>query len=247
MIPSMLADFEYLLVQVRKPDDPMAPHEVDCFATHLHCNADRIRTWDLLGGCPTRDDLRHCDIVLFGGSGDFSVVKGGDWLPPAMDAMRLLVEHDKPTFASCWGCQAMARALGGVVRTDHDCAEVGTHRLSLTEAGESDAVFSPLGRSFLAQMGHEDLVGTLPDDAVLLASSERTEVQAWTLPDKPIYCTQFHPELNLSQLLDRLRHYPKYIKRITGLDYDTFIEQMCTDSRQTDGLLARFASQVMGA
>ena len=71
-------------------------------------------------------------------------------------------------------------------------------------------------------------------------------MQAWTLPGKPIYCTQFHPELNLAQLLDRLRHYPKYIKRITGLDYDAFVEQMCTDSRETDGLLARFASQVMG-
>ena len=242
----MLADFEYLLIQVRNPDDPMAPHEVDCFASHLHCAPDRIRTWDLLDGSPTRDDLRHCDIVLFGGSGDYSVVDGGEWLPQAMEAMRLLCEHDKPTFASCWGCQAMARALGGSVCHSPECAEVGTHRLHLTDAGMSDPIFSPLGESFLAQMGHEDIVDPLPDDAVLLATSERTTVQAWTLPGKPIYCTQFHPELNLAQLLDRLRHYPKYIKRITGLNYDAFVEQMCTDTRETDGLLARFASQAMG-
>ena len=80
---------------------------------------------------------------------------------------------------------------------------------------------------------------------MLLASSERTEVQAWTLPGKPIYCTQFHPELNLSQLLDRLRHYPKYIKRITGLDYDTFVERMCTDARDTEDMLLRFVQHVL--
>jgi GMP synthase (glutamine-hydrolysing) len=242
----MLGDLEYLLIQVRKSDDPMATHEVDCFASHLHCTPDRIRPWDLLAGSPNRDDLRHCDIVLFGGSGDYSVVTGGEWLAPAMDAMRLLYEHDKPTFASCWGCQAMARALGGTVRHEPECAEVGTHQLHLTDAGHSDPTFAPLGDSFLAQMGHEDIVHTLPDEATLLASSKRTTVQAWTIPGKPLYCTQFHPELNLSQLLDRLRHYPKYIKRITGLDYEAFVEQLCTDSRETDGLLTRFASQVMG-
>lgn len=243
----MLADLEYLLIQVRNPDDPMAAHEVACFASHLHCTIDRIRAWDLLAGSPTNDDLRHCDIVLFGGSGDYSVVKGGDWLSPAMESMQLLVEHDKPTFASCWGCQAMARALGGTVRHAPECAEVGTHNLHLTDAGQSDPVFAPLGDAFLAQMGHEDIVETLPEGGELLASSERTTVQGWTIPGKPIYCTQFHPELNLDQLLDRLRHYPKYIKRITGLDYETFVEQMCTDTHETDGMLARFASQVMGS
>ena len=64
-------------------------------------------------------------------------------------------------------------------------------------------------------------------------------------PGEPIYCTQFHPELNLSQLLDRLRYYPKYIKKITGMDYDQFVEERCRDTDETDGLLKRFVEVVV--
>ncbi len=241
----MSTDHEYLLMQVRNQDDPMAPHEVRCFASHLDCPVERIRTWDLLGGCPSTEELRNCDAVLLGGSGDYSVVKGGDWLEPAMTAMQMLFDNDIPTFASCWGCQAMARALGGEVRTDPDSAEVGTYTLSLTDAGQADPVFSFLGDSFPAQMGHEDLVTKLPEGAICLASSERTRNQGWMIPGKPIYCTQFHPELNLSQLLDRLRYYPKYIRKITGMDYDQFVEERCRDTNETDGLLKRFVEVVV--
>ncbi|MEE2719131.1 MAG: type 1 glutamine amidotransferase, partial [Planctomycetota bacterium] len=120
----MTSTVQYLLMQVRNPGDPMAAHEVRAFAQHLGCNETQIRTWDLLRGAPGTDTLDECDIVLIGGSGDYSVVEGGAWLDPALDAMRLLHELDKPTFASCWGCQAMARAMGGTVVTDPQRAEV---------------------------------------------------------------------------------------------------------------------------
>ncbi|MEE2719016.1 MAG: type 1 glutamine amidotransferase [Planctomycetota bacterium] len=241
----MTSTVQYLLMQVRNPDDPMAEHEVRAFAHHLHCEPSDIRTWDLLGGGPDAGALDACDIVLIGGSGDYSVVTGGAWLESALDAMRLLHELDKPTFASCWGCQAMARAMGGTVVTDPDRAEVGTHRLHLTEHGRRDPVTGPLGDSFLAQMGHQDRIRTLPPGAVLLASSDLVEHQAWTFEDRRIYCTQFHPELNLELLLDRLRRYPVYVEQTTGLDYDTFVERMCTDAHDTDDLLARFVHRVL--
>ena len=238
---------QFLLMQVRNPDDPMAKHEIDSFAMHLQCDPGQIRAWNLLKGGPSRKDLRSCDIVLIGGSGDYSVVKGGTWLEPALDAMRLLHEHDKPTFASCWGCQAMARALGGTVITDTTRAEVGTHRLTPTKAGRADPITGPLGDSFLAQMGHQDLVDILPPDAVLLASTDLVKNQAWKFDGKPIYCTQFHPELNLGLLLDRLRIYPKYVQEITGLAFDDFVEQMCIDSHDTDEMLPRFVNLVTGS
>jgi GMP synthase (glutamine-hydrolysing) len=139
----------------------------------------------------------------------------------------------------------MARALGGEVQTDLDSAEVGTYTLTLTDAGRADPVFSILGDTFPAQMGHEDLVTKLPEGAVCLASSERTVNQGWTIPGKPIYCTQFHPELSLSQLLDRLRHYPKYIRKITGMEYEQFVEECCRETNETDGLLKRFVEVVV--
>ena len=83
---------------------------------------------------------RH-DAVFIGGSGDYSVTRESGWLDASLDLMRDLVRESKPTFASCWGFQAMAKAHDGKVETDLSRAEVGTHQLHLTEAGKKDSLF----------------------------------------------------------------------------------------------------------
>ena len=240
----MLESLQYLLLQVRKSGDPMASHELRCFAKHLRCPESNIRIHDLIAGQPLIEDIGAVDAVLLGGSGDFSVVTGGPWLDPALETMRYLHANSKPTFASCWGFQAFALALGGDVVTDLERAEVGSFDLQLTEAGMQDPVFSSLGQKFCAQMGHQDIVEKLPDGAICLSFSEQVANQAFVFPGKPIYGTQFHPELDLSTLLDRLRTYPAYIKSITGLDYEDFVDQKCRESHATEGLLECFARQV---
>lgn len=243
----MLHKLRYLLLQVRDPDDPMREHEVRCFAAALRCSGEQIDIFDLLGGCPTPADLGREDVVLLGGSGDYSVSQGGPWLGPVLEAMTELRDLNKPTFASCWGFQAMALALGGHVIADPKRAEVGTHDVSLTDEGRADPIFGPLaeaGPTFPAQMGHNDVVIDLPEDAVLLATTSLSN-QAFHLPGRPIYCTQFHPELNRETLLDRLRQYPKYIKRITGLTYDDFVARHVAESPHTEHLLERFVKLVM--
>ena len=245
----MYDKLRYLLLQVRNPDDPMREHEVRCFAGALRCPPSHIVVFDLLSGCPTPRDLAREDIVLLGGSGDYSVAAGGDWLEPALDAMRELYQLNKPTFASCWGFQVFARAMGGEVVTDMSRAEVGTYELYLTEAGRRDPVFGPLaeaGPTFWAQMGHKDLVVRLPDGAELLASSDLTRNQAFRFPDKHIYATQFHPELNAETLLDRLRTYPQYIEKIVGMPYEEFVRTSVRGSAHTEGLLIRFIRQMAG-
>ena len=77
--------------------------------------------------------------------------------------MESLYEHSIPTFASCWGFQALARALGGRVVTDHARAEVGVLPLDLTEAGRNGIRYSArLGPGFPVVIGHEDIVDELP-------------------------------------------------------------------------------------
>ena len=243
----MFETVRYLLLQVRDADDPMAGHEVECFARALGCGQERIREFDLIAGRPSKSQLDAVDIVLLGGSGDYCVSSGGAWLEPALDAMRQLHGSSKPTFASCWGFQAMAQALGGHVIADPSRAEVGTHDVFLTDQGRADPLFGALaeaGEHFPAQMGHEDVVDRLPDGAVLLAKT-RVSNQAFHFPGKPIYCTQFHPELDRETLLDRLRIYPTYIERITGMPYDEFVEKQTGESSHTDALLWRFVKLVM--
>ncbi|MCP3902190.1 MAG: type 1 glutamine amidotransferase [Planctomycetes bacterium] len=238
------AKVRYLLLQVRNPDDPMREHEVRCFARALRCPEPQIAVMDLLRHCPTLRELDKVDIVLLGGSGDYSVATGGPWLDLAMEAMRELADFSKPTFASCWGFQAMVRALGGVVVTDLHRAEVGTHTMHLTPEGAADPIFGPLGERFPVQIGHQDIVDRLPDGAVLLASTDRVKNQAFRLEGKPIYATQFHPELNRSCLLDRLYRYPEYVEKIAGLPLAEFIAT-CKETPETDMLLERFVELVM--
>ena len=235
----MLDNLSYLLLQVRNHDDPMRGNEVTCFARALRCHASRIQVFDLLSGAPGDRQLARVDMVLLGGSGHYSVADQGSWLDRALAVLREVYASSKPTFASCWGFQAMARAMGGRIINDVDNAELGTIQLQLTAAGRTDPLFGPLGDEFLGLAGHEDHVVELPSTAVRLATSARVANQAYCFPDRPIYCTQFHPELSREDLLARLRAYPEYVTRIAGVSLEEFA-QTCVDTLATRELLFRF-------
>ena len=234
---------KFLLLQIRNADDPMREQEVDCFSRALQCEPEQIGVFDLLSGVPSVHDLDRVDAVLLGGSGDYSVAEGGDWLPPALEAMRELYDLGKPTFASCWGFQAMAKALGGEVVTDKKHAELGSIEVWLTEAGRDDPLFAPLGNRFLAPMGHQDCVVRLPPQTVLLASSKSVQNQAFRVVGKPIYGTQFHPELNRAAFIQRVHAYPSYVESITGDPIEVFAGK-CQETPATDQLLARFMREL---
>lgn len=171
------------------------------------------------------------------------MAEGGSWFDVAMESMRELYELSKPTFASCWGFQAMARAMGGQVVTDLARAELGTLPVRLTDQGHRDPVFNRLEDPFLAPMGHQDIVDRLPDDAILLASTNRVQNQAFRFRDKPVYCTQFHPELDRTAFLERVRAYPQYIQRIAGVTLEDF-ERESQETPQAGSLLQRFLAHV---
>ena len=221
----------------------MCPQEVGCFTRALQCAPEQIRTFDLLNGRPSHRQWDAVDMVLLGGSGDYSVAQGGPWLERVLDTMRDLHARSKPTFASCWGFQAIAKALGGDIVTDLARAELGTLKLRLTEAGEHDPLFGPLGPTPLVHMGHQDIVESLPADAVLLASTDRVENQAFCFAGKPIYCTQFHPELTVLSLIKRLRAYPEYVAKIAGMPLDAFLQTLA-ETPETNALLRRFVQHV---
>ncbi|UUO08471.1 type 1 glutamine amidotransferase [Blastopirellula sp. J2-11] len=235
----------YLLVQIRNADDPIRSQEIACFAHALQCEPTQIEPFDLLAGAPSERQLAEIDMVMIGGSGHYSVAEDADWLELALAGLRRIVEIDIPLFGSCWGFQALSRALGGRVIHDLEHAELGTHELFLTEAGRNDPIFSALGQRFQAYMGHEDRVIQLPSGVELLASSESVPQQAFRVTGKPIYCTQFHPELTVDTLLERVRAYPEYCEKIAGVPYEEF-EATCVAAPETEGLLMAFQREFLG-
>jgi GMP synthase (glutamine-hydrolysing) len=241
----VIKTLSFLLLQVRNADDPMGEQEVLSFARALGCPADRIAVTDLLSTAPTAATLGRADMVLLGGSGDYSAAGEGAWLDRALDALRAIHDSGKPAFASCWGFQAFARALGGRVIHDPRRAELGAIDMFLTDAGAADPVFGPLGGKFRALAGHEDVVVALPPGAVLLASSGRVENQAYRIAGRPIYCTQFHPELTREDFLGRVDTYPRYVEKIAGVPIDEF-RATCEETPETNLLLPRFVRHVFG-
>jgi len=238
-----LNKFRYLLFQVRKREDPMRAQEVRCFSRALKCKSRQIEVLDLIHEGPTPYQLRHADVILMGGSGNYSVTEGGEWLKRSLEAMRKLYRMGKPTFGSCWGFQAMSKALGGEVITDINRAEVGTAEIDLTDQGSQDPIMSPLGSRFLAFEGHQDIVTRLPKDATLLAVSGDGIYQSFTFPEKPIYCTQFHPELDLPSFLQRVDQYPEYVERVVGVPLEVFASG-CEETPKAGELLVRFVRHV---
>ena len=228
-----------LLLQVRDPGDPMSPHEIASFVRVLQPLAVDISVYDLLGRSITPRDLAGADFVLMGGSGDYSATSTEPWLQTALDSLREVYASGIPAFASCWGFQGMAVAMGGEVVQDRSRAELGTHELVLTAAGRTDPLFGTLGSPFKAQFGHEDIVETLPPGTTLLASSARVANEAYRFDGAPVYCTQFHPELDVAGTHARFAAYPRYVEEVAGATLGEVIGTM-EETPLANGLIRRF-------
>lgn len=116
-----------------------------------------------------------------------------------------VIDRDFPFLGACYGVGLLGRHQHGVV--DHTYSEpVSRIRVTLTEEGETDAVFGVLEASFDAFVGHKEASTSLPPGAVLLASGTRCPVQAFRI-GRNVYATQFHPELTVDGIVTRIRVY----------------------------------------
>ncbi len=197
----------FMLLQARNANDPARIDEHNAFADRLGISVARLRQVDILTRSLDQSLLEDTDVLLVGGSGEYSVLDDHPAVRRFIDFLCEVADTDQPMFASCFGFQALALGLGGEVIEDDDHAEVGTYVLDLTEAGRGDQLFSAIPASFDAQLGHKDRVSRLPDGVQSLARSELCPIQAYRLPGKPVYATQFHAELSWLENKERFRGY----------------------------------------
>ncbi len=189
----------------------MREHEWHCFARASGLGSESLQCVNLVESVPMPADLAGFDALMVGGAGHFSLTeRADDFYEPVFGLLRSVVHEGFPTFASCFGYQLLVHALGGVVASDPDGSEVGSFRLRLTDAGRRDELFGTLPDEFTAQLGHTDRATKMPAGIPNLASSERSPFQALRIPDRPIWATQFHPELDQETNRDR---YLAYIER----------------------------------
>ncbi|MBX2799073.1 MAG: type 1 glutamine amidotransferase [Myxococcales bacterium] len=235
----------FRLLQAREPDEPVRAEEHHAFALRLDVSPEQILLFDLLEQPISLDAVATgVDAVLVGGSGRYSVLDDTPWMPGFVDLMGELAQRQVPTFASCFGFQALCLALGTDVVTDPDGSELGTFDISLTKAAGSDPVFGALPGTFAAQLGHKDRAVDVPDAAVHLASSARCPVQALRV-GAAVYATQFHPELTEEDNRMRFRRYLVEYRGSTGRSDLTEDDLPFAPSDHANALLGAFAKHVL--
>lgn len=136
---------------------------------------------------PTLDEVRGGLIVLGGRQNAYELAE------ELCQLLRDAVAADVPVFGICLGHQVLARAFGGEVTVGHkEGEEDGAFEISVNKAGQADPVLGVLGGRAIMPESHHDVVSRIPKGAVLLASSERCEVQAMRIGSA--LSVQFHPE-----------------------------------------------------
>ena len=231
----------FLLLQARDADDPMAEHERLSFARAMEVDPTELTPFSLITGVPEASWAAKFEAIFIGGSGDYSARGDDKWVNEAATFTReVLVGQGLPTFAVCFGLQLMGRALGETVIHDPDNREVGSFLLTTTSAIAGDPLFGHLPAEFWAQQGHNDRILQAPQGTTRFAFSERAEVQAFRVNSKPVWATQFHPELDMAG--NRLR-YMRYIDNYGGLQGAESDDPVLSSLRPTplaSELLARF-------
>lgn len=242
-----LNSLRVLLLQAREAEDIILTHELDCFVERAGLTHESFHAINLVTDAVDARELKRADVVMIGGSGAFSVVKGGfDWHEPMLELMREVVAQGKPMFASCFGFQALVQAMGGQVVSDKAQAEVGTFLVTRTAESEADELFATMSPQFDVQLGHNDSALTLPEGFINMARSERCAHQAVRVAGLPIVATQFHPELTND---DNITRYMRYLEayrpaEMTMEEARQHAEAIHRPSHESNRLVRRFLEQV---
>jgi GMP synthase (glutamine-hydrolysing) len=197
-----------LLISLRDPDDPMALQEHRCFQeTAEH----PVELCSAVGRTLKPDLLSDRPAVFFGGSGAYSVLDSHPWIHSLLDFLVYAATSGVPGYASCFGFQGLALAMGGQVNRDPGRQELGAFEIHLTQEAAKDPLFRLLPPHFYAQLGHHDHVDVLPPGVTLLATADLSHNQAFKVDGAPFWASQFHPELTKSTTYERFLFYlPHY-------------------------------------
>ena len=113
-------------------------------------------------------------------------------------AKELFTKKNK-IFGSCWGLQVLVTAAGGKIRKNPKGLEaVVANDITLNKEGLDHPMYKGKDSVFNAFCWHYDDTETLPSNAKILASNNKSEVQSviFDINDSNIWAVQYHPEFD---------------------------------------------------
>lgn len=133
-------------------------------------------------------DLSKFKAVILSGS-PYSV-RGEDALHPDL----IQIKGKMPLLGVCYGAQYLAHFYGGSVEASNK-REYGRANLT-TFFDEADALFGKrIQPGTQVWMSHSDTISKLPENGVLLASTQDVKNAAFRIEGEQTYGIQFHPEV----------------------------------------------------
>ncbi|HET7901284.1 MAG TPA: type 1 glutamine amidotransferase [Candidatus Nanopelagicales bacterium] len=207
-----------LLVVQNDPTDPVAL--LGEWWAEVGVETTAIRA-DLGEPVPTEMPDGYDGLVLLGGAMAAWEDDVAPWLPAERELIRGSVGDGVPTMGVCLGGQLMTLALGGEV-TRADIAEIGLVPLSLADDAADDPLLSVVPEGAPVGQYHIDTMATLPEGAVLLASSPDCAHQAWRLGDRA-WAVQFHPEIDTAIMQEWIDEDRELVHE-RGFDCDTVVD-----------------------
>ena len=116
-------------------------------------------------------DPSDCDAYIISGSAS-SVYDDEAWIRDLEEFVRDVARSDVPVFGICFGHQVLAEALGGTVERAENGWGIGVHTMRVIE---ERSWMDPQIESIDLMMSHQDQVVGLPNNAVVLGSSDHCE------------------------------------------------------------------------
>ncbi len=246
-----LKDLKILVIQIRD-DQTIRDLEMGEFSRFSGLNLEQFTVINVFD-TPLFEKgvIENHDALFVGGSSDSSGLESlahPEKYPYAKKLRDLFIhclEKEIPVFASCYGFEEVATAVGGTLTKDNRNVGAGFATIELTEEGKNDPLFKDMPNKFPAISWHSEKADHLPDNCTVLAKSETCPYLAIKIKDKPFYGFQFHPEIDKQGLIGRLK---RYIDRYQSGDVEKMlekIEQNCPEVPEANNLVKKFVERII--
>lgn len=201
----------FLLVSTR-PEDEACDTEYALFQRVTGLDNDYLHQvrLDMLG-LPDIDVTSYAGIFIAGSPYDTTTPeerKSATQKRTEAELARLIDEITEarvPCLTTGYGTEVAACKLGGTVSTKWaERPQMVT--ITLTPEAADDPLLDGFPKEFMTYVGHHEAIELMPDDAVLLASSQTCPFQMMRIGEN-FYVTQFNPEIDSDVISSRLNAY----------------------------------------
>ncbi|KAI8565754.1 hypothetical protein RHMOL_Rhmol03G0285900 [Rhododendron molle] len=169
--------------------------------------------WDLFrvveGDFPDMDELQKYDGFIVSGS-PYDAYANDFWILKLCFLLKSLDVTRKKVLGICFGHQVLCRAFGGKVGKAYSGWDIGVRKVRIVKdfspCGFLDGLDQEIPPALSIIECHQDEVWEVPEGAEVIAFSDKTGVEMFTIGDH-ILGIQGHPEYTkdiLNNLIDRL-------------------------------------------